>query len=227
MRIAAVNTHHARIGGAETYLDTLLRALAAVGHQIAFLSELKAPPGTQRIRLPERAPLWCASEAGFPQAVAALEAWRPDIVYVHGMSDLPTAARVIEIAPAVLFAHGYYGSCISGTKMFAAPRPRPCTRRFGWRCFLQYYPHRCGGLSPLRMLHEYQNQSARLGLMNLYGAILTASAHMRAEFVRNGLPPERVHALRLPVAPAGLPDPPQPREWRRRVASFGYCSLDG
>jgi glycosyltransferase involved in cell wall biosynthesis len=208
MRIAAVNSHHARIGGAETYLDTLLPALAAVGHQIAFLSELKAPSGAQRIRLPERAPVWCASEAGFPQAVAALEAWRPDIVYVHGMSDLPTAARIIEIAPAVLFAHGYYGSCISGNKMFATPRPRPCTRRFGWRCFLQYYPHRCGGLSPLRMLHGYQNQSARLGLMGLYGAILTASAHMRAEFVRHGLPPERVHALRLPLVPGRFAQSP-------------------
>ncbi len=208
MRIAAVNSHHARIGGIETYLDTLLPALADVGHQIAFLSELKAPCGAQRIRLPERAPFWCASEAGLPQAVAALEDWRPDIVYVHGMSDLPTAARIMEIAPAVLFAHGYYGSCISGNKMFAAPRPRPCTRRFGWRCFLQYYPHRCGGLSPLRMLHEYQNQRARLGLMGLYSAILTASAHMRAEFVRHGLPPERVHALRLPVVPGRFAQSP-------------------
>src|ERR1700730_17680774 len=201
MRIAAVNSNRTLVGGAETYLDTVLPALAAAGHQIAFFSELGSSPSAQRIRLPECAPAWCASEMGLPHALAALESWRPDIIYVHAMDDLPTAARIVEIAPAILFVHAYYGTCISGNKMFAAPRPRPCARRFGWRCLVQYYPHRCGGLNPLRMWNEYQKQSARLGLLTRYAAILTASAHMRAEFVRHGLPAERMHVLRLPIVP--------------------------
>jgi glycosyltransferase involved in cell wall biosynthesis len=200
VRIAAVNSHRALIGGAETYLDTVIPALAAAGHQIAFFSESGSSPSSQRIRLPESAPAWCASEMGLPQALAALEGWRSDIIYVHGMNDLQAAARMIQIAPTVFFAHGYQGTCISGYKMFAAPRPRPCARRFGWRCFVHYYPHRCGGLNPLRMWDDYQKQSARLGLMHRYAAIVTASAHMRAEFVYHGLPAQRVHTLRLPVA---------------------------
>ncbi|MGH7913089.1 MAG: glycosyltransferase family 4 protein [Candidatus Binataceae bacterium] len=204
MRIAVVNSHHSRIGGVETYLDTVIPALAAAGHQIAFFSELDSPPSVQRIHLPANAPAWCASEMGWPQALAALENWRPDVIYVHGMNNVPAAARIIETAPAVLCAHGYYGTCISGNKMFSAPRPRPCARRFGWRCFIQYYPHRCGGLNPLRMWNDYQQQSARLGLMGRYAAILTASAHMRAEFMRHGVSPRRVHALRLPLAPGHL-----------------------
>jgi glycosyltransferase involved in cell wall biosynthesis len=207
VRIAAVNSYRALVGGAETYLDTVIPALAASGHQIAFFSELGSSPSAQRIRLPECAPAWCASEMGSPQALAALEGWRPDVIYVHGMADLSTAARIVEIAPAILFAHGYYGTCISGNKMFAAPRPRTCARRFGWRCLVHYYPHRCGGLNPLRMWDDYQKQSARLGLMSRYAAILTASAHMRAEFVRHGLPAQRVHALRLPIAPRRFPSP--------------------
>jgi glycosyltransferase involved in cell wall biosynthesis len=199
MRIAAVNSHHAWIGGAETYLDTVIPALAAANHQIAFYSEFDAPPGVPLIRLPARAPVWCASEIGARQALAALEQWRPDVIYVQGM-NLQSAARVAEIAPVVLFAHGYYGTCISGTKMFAAPRPRPCARRFGLRCFIHYYPHRCGGLNPMRMLIDYRSQAARLGLIRRYAAILTASDHMRAEFVRHGLSPERVHTLRIPLA---------------------------
>jgi glycosyltransferase involved in cell wall biosynthesis len=201
MRIAITNLYRALVGGAETYLDTVIRALATAGHQIAFFSELGSSPSAQRIRLPPSAPAWCASEMGLPQALTALESWRPDIIYVHAMEDLPLAARIVEIAPAILFAHAYYGTCISGNKMFAAPRPRPCARRFGWRCLVQYYPHRCGGLNPLRMWHEYQKQSARLGLLTRYAAILTASAHMRAEFVRHGLPAERMHVLRLPIVP--------------------------
>jgi len=200
MRIAAVNSHHARIGGAETYLDTVIPALAAADHQIAFYSEFDAPPGAPLIRLPDRAPLWCASEMGTRQALAALEQWRPDVIYVHGMY-LQSAAPVVEIAPVVLFAHGYYGTCISGNKMFAAPRPRPCSRRFGLRCFVHYYPHRCGGLNPMRMLLDYRSQAARLAVIRRYAAILTTSDHMRAEFVRHGLSPERVHTLRPPLAP--------------------------
>jgi glycosyltransferase involved in cell wall biosynthesis len=205
VKIAAVTSYHARVGGAETYLDTVIPALAAAGHQIAFLSELDSPPSIQRIRLPATAPAWCASEIGWPQALAALEGWRPDVIYVHSMNDLPAAARIVESAPAVLFAHGYYGTCISGNKMFSAPRPRPCARRFGWRCLIQYYPHRCGGLSPVRMWNDYRKHSARLGLMDRYAAILTASAHMRAEFIRHGCPPQRVHALRLPLVHGRLP----------------------
>jgi glycosyltransferase involved in cell wall biosynthesis len=209
MKLAVVNTHHARVGGAESYLDTLLPALDAAGHEIAFLSELDSPPGLRRIRLPATAPAWCASKMGWTSALAALKAWHPEVIYVHGMDDPPAAAQIVEIAPAVLFAHGYYGTCISGGKMFSAPRPRPCARRFGWRCCLQYYPHRCGGLSPSRMWTDYRKQSARLHLMGRYAAIVTASAHMRAEFVRHGLPPRSVHALRLPLAADGLPASPE------------------
>ncbi len=207
MRIAVVNSHHTRVGGAEAYLDTVIPVLAAAGHQIAFFSELHSAPSLQRIRVPASAPVWCASEIGIPRALAALESWRPNVIYVNSMNDLAAAARIVECAPAVLFAHAYYGTCISGNKMFSAPRPRPCARRFGWRCFIQYYPHRCGGLNPLRMWDDYQKQSARLALLDRYAAILTASAHMRAEFVRQGLPPQRVHALRLPLAPARFPRP--------------------
>ena len=38
-------------------------------------------------------------------------------------------------------------------------------------------------------------------MLGRYAAILTASAYMRAEFMRHGFPPQRVHALRLPLAP--------------------------
>lgn len=199
MRIAAVNLNRAKVGGLETYLDAVLPAFSAVGHEVTLWCELDAAHDFERIRLPEHAPVWCASAMGARQALAALEQWHPDVIYMHALS-LPSAARIIEIAPAVLFAHGYYGTCISGTKMFAAPRPRPCARRFGWRCLAHYYPHRCGGLNPLGMWSEYRLQSGHLGLMRRCAAILTASAHMRTEFVRHGLPPERVHTLRLPLA---------------------------
>src|SRR5690349_11392988 len=113
-RIAVVNSHLARIGGAETYIDTVLPAPGAGGHQIAFLFEWSPAPGAPLIRLPAETQSWCTEQMGWERVTAALEAWRPDILYVHGMDDPSQMARVLRCAPAVLFAHGYYGTCISG-----------------------------------------------------------------------------------------------------------------
>src|SRR2546423_8225430 len=39
-----------------------------------------------------------------------------------------------DVAPAVFFAHAYYGTCISGAKTFKRPTVTPCDRRFGPKC---------------------------------------------------------------------------------------------
>ena len=46
----------------------------------------------------------------------ALRAWRPDVVYMHGVADVALERALLDVAPSVLFAHSYYGTCISGTK---------------------------------------------------------------------------------------------------------------
>src|SRR5256714_11039321 len=93
-----------------------------------------------------------------------------------------------DVAPAVFFAHAYYGTCISGAKTFKRPTVTPCDRRFGPKCLLQYYPHRCGGLSPLTMLRLYRLQSQRLEPLRRDAAILTHSSHLHAEELKHRLP---------------------------------------
>ena len=204
MRIAIVNRNRLKIGGVETYLDTAIGAIATAGHQVGFLSEMGAADDPRRIRLPEHVQAWCAEEVGLTRALAALRSWRPDVIYAHLLSDPRLEAQLIEVAPAVLFDHGYNGTCISGNKMLAAPRPWPCARRFGWQCLIHYYPHRCGGLNPVRMWTEYRSQTERLAVMRRYAVILTASSHMRGELMRHCFAPDRVHILRYPLAPSRL-----------------------
>jgi glycosyltransferase involved in cell wall biosynthesis len=200
MRIALVNSNRALVGGAETYLDMAFAALTTAGHEVALWCEIDAPAGAPQISLPDRAPAWCASESGLASAFAALRAWCPEVIYVHAVSEPRIEERIIDTAPAVLFDHGYYGTCISGNKMFAAPHPRPCARSFGWPCLFHYYPYRCGGLNPVRMWTEYRHQGARLGLMRRYAEVLVASDHMRDELLHHRFAPERVHVVRLPMA---------------------------
>jgi glycosyltransferase involved in cell wall biosynthesis len=195
MRIAVVNWSRRRAGGTETYLGSILPGLARRGHTVSLWHEIDRPVNREPIELPPGVPSWCVEQLGSKRALAALREWAPDLIYTHSLLTPKLEAETLRIAPAVFFAHAYYGTCISGTKTFKRPDMRPCGRRFGPKCLAHYYPHRCGGLNPLTMLRLYRLQSRRLELLHQYRAILTHSLHMYDEYIRHGLPPENVHYL--------------------------------
>lgn len=183
------------VGGVETHLNSIIPEIAQLGHETAFVSEVNLPGGRELIALPEGVPAWCVEESGEAGVLSAVRGWRPDLIYVHKLERPEFEARLLDVAPAVFFAHDYYGTCISGLKTFKSPVTTPCDRRFGWRCLAHYYPRRCGGLSPLTMVKLYRIQSRRLELLRRYRAILTHSEHLKAEYINHGVEPERVFNL--------------------------------
>lgn len=193
MRIAVVSWNRCKVGGTEAYLDSILPAFALAGHSVAFLHEVDESIDRGQITLPAQAPAWSVAKVGATHALAALRDWRPDLIYSHGLLDPQLEASTLEIAPAVFFAHGYYGTCISGAKMWSRPAQKPCDRRFGAMCLLHYFPHRCGGLSPLTMIKDYRRQGSRLQLLQRYKAVVTNSKHLQAEFVKHNLSAHCVH----------------------------------
>lgn len=195
MRIAVIHWSRRKVGGTETYLGGVIPGLARLGHSVALWHEIDRPLNREQIELPPGVPSWCVEELGAENALEALRNWKPDLIYTHSLLTPKLEARTLRIAPAVFFAHAYYGTCISGAKTFKRPDMRPCSRRFGLKCLAHYYPHRCGGLNPLTMLRLYRLQSQRLKLLREYRAVLTHSLHMHDEYVRHGLPPERVQYL--------------------------------
>ena len=195
MRIAVINWSRRKVGGTETYLCDVIPGLAQLGHSVALWHEIDRPHNREPIELPPGVPSWCVEKLGAKGALEALRDWEPDLIYAHSLLTPKLEAETLRIAPAVFFAHAYYGTCISGAKTFKTPDMRPCGRRFGLKCLAHYYPRRCGGLSPLTMLRLYRLQSQRLKLLSEYRAVLTHSLHMHDEYVRHGLPPERVHYL--------------------------------
>lgn len=220
MRIGVLNRSCVVIGGAEAYLARLLPALGERGHEVAFLSELPAAENRQGIALPPDAPAWSASELGETGALSALEAWKPDVVMVHGLNSPALEEAALDLAPAVFFAHGYYGACISGGKTLRRPRATPCPRRFGPACLLYYLPRGCGGLNPATMVRLYRLQAARLELLPRYRAIIVASGHMAAEYEKYGLGSKLV-TLSLPV-PRPLEVPAQrPADDPLRIVFLG------
>ena len=203
MRIAVLYWSGRGGGGAETYLESIISELTKAGHQVAFWHEVEGPAANEPLKLPEGVPGWCVEELGTDSALAKLRAWSPDILYTHCLMDLQLESETLKIAPAIFFAHAYYGTCISGNKSFRHPVATPCDRRFGWQCLLNYYPRGCGGSNPLTMLREYQRQSTRLEQLQNYRAIVTHSSHMRDEYIKHGFDPLRVRCLSYYAEPDG------------------------
>lgn len=170
--------------------------LESAGHEVGLWHEVNTPADYDPIPLPSMAPVWSVADLGLQPALAALAAWRPDLLYAHGLLDPAVERRTLEIAPAVFFAHNYYGTCISGAKTFKSPTVTPCARRFGWQCLALYYPRRCGGWNPVTMVRLFRQQRDRLELLSRYGAIVTHSTHMQKEYLNHGYDTARVFNVR-------------------------------
>jgi glycosyltransferase involved in cell wall biosynthesis len=198
-RIAIVTRNARVVGGVETYLDTVVPMLAAVGHEISLFCESTGPSMLRAISRPTNAPTWSVDEMGVRQSLDSLRRWRPDLIFSHGLSDLEIEAQTLELAPAMIFAHDYRAVCISGRKAFAFPVATPCARSLGAGCVLNFYPRRCGGLNPLTMVEDFRQAARRLALLRSARAVLTASSYMREEHIRNGLSRESVRWVGCPI----------------------------
>jgi len=204
MRIAVANWSSRKAGGTEAYLDEVVSELSAIGNDVAFFHELDVPSDRARIKLPQATPRWCVAQSGDACALAALREWRPDIVYAHKIRDVWLMEQACQGIPCVFFMHDYDGICISGAKTFKFPVTRPCSRTFGWQCLMHYFPHRCGGRSPVTMWQLFRKQSQRLEFIRRCAAVVTHSSHMRDELLRNGFSPEVVHRSSYLVPPTAL-----------------------
>jgi glycosyltransferase involved in cell wall biosynthesis len=213
MKIAVLTHADQIVGGAETYLDTVLGPLAARGCELALCTEVSAPDGAGQLA-PEavhaRIPIG-PDPSAFLERLAR---WKPDVAFLHGLEDVRVERGVSDRWPTVSFAHTYHGTCISSSKTWSFPSSTPCTRTLGPGCLVHYLPRRCGGLSPVSMWTAYQLQQERHALIPRYRRVLTLSQHMRAEYIRHGASKDACHVLPHFAPQAGrlraLPPAPSP-----------------
>jgi glycosyltransferase involved in cell wall biosynthesis len=186
MRIAVASWTIRQVGGVEAYLGTVVPALRAKGFDVAFFHEVDIPLDRSSLNTAD-APLFNAASEGVDAAAAALQAWKPDVMYMHGLRDPETFARLTAIAPSVTFIHTYLGTCVSGTKTHMRPVPNPCEKRFGPMCLVHYFPRGCGGRSPATMWTLYQKERRQLEILKQQHAVVTHSAHMQHELEVHGV----------------------------------------
>jgi glycosyltransferase involved in cell wall biosynthesis len=201
MRIGLVTWSRRRAGGVETYVEAISTALARADHTLSLWFETDDPSDRPEMMLPASTPQFHIGRD--PQA--ALD-WAPDVLLVNGLNDVALEGRLLAARPSVFVAHNFYGTCVSGTKAWAFPVDRPCNKRLGWPCLMHYFPHRCGGRSPVTMFTRYARERERLAALHRAGAIVTLSTFMREEYLRHGLAPARVTCLPY-GPPANTPQP--------------------
>jgi glycosyltransferase involved in cell wall biosynthesis len=202
MRILFANDGFADAGGVHSYLLSVMTGLCERGHDLAYLhGGISAPHGLGPAL--KTVPCFGTADTALEKAVSDVRAWGPQVIFSHNMGFLDVEQRLLDEWPVVKLMHGYFGTCIGGQKMFALPRCRPCSRRFGAACLALYLPRRCGEFSPRRMLSQYLWARRQNGLFNRYAAVVVASEHMKREYVRNGMKSEAVHVN--PLFPTEMP----------------------
>lgn len=141
---------------------------------------------------------------------------------MHGLASPDLERELTSGRRSALFIHGYYGTCVSGRKLHLSPTAEVCTRKFSGACLGLYHARRCGGLNPVTMLKLFQVQSRRHSMLSSYGAVIVSSDRMNTEFIRNGVPPERIHRVTMPI-PGVIPDatPPAARRWSGKLLFLG------
>jgi glycosyltransferase involved in cell wall biosynthesis len=197
VRIAIATQHRDHVGGVETYLERLTASLTERQHAVIFFHEFGGGPTP--IALPGSCEVLDVSAAGRAAALDALATWAPDVAFVHGLTDARLEAGLIDLAPTVFMLHTYHGTCVGGTKTHAFPSMRPCTRQFGTGCLAQYFPRRCGGLSPITMFSRYTEEAAHHALFPRYAAVAVLSEHMRLEAMKHTINRDRITVLPPPI----------------------------
>jgi glycosyltransferase involved in cell wall biosynthesis len=195
MRISVVSYSRRKIGGAEQNLDVVLPEFERRGHQLQFLYFHDEPSTLAPVKTSNAVELVDAEQIGTAEALQKVRSFHPDVINVHGDIAPQFQAGLIAIAPAAYSVHNYYGTCISGLKTQSFPVIQPCDRVFGPLCLLEYFPRRCGGLSPVTMVQRYRAERDRLAVMGQYHAVITHSARMELEYRKHGLHPSRVFGL--------------------------------
>jgi glycosyltransferase involved in cell wall biosynthesis len=201
----AISTWTRRLaGGVESYLAAVIPALADRGHDLALIHEVDEPLDRGPLHARAEIAEWCLAD-GAGAAIERLRRWRPDVIFAHGLEDETLETRIASVAPTVLFAHAYRGTCISGTKTFTSPEYQSCERVLGLACLAHYLPRGCGGRSPATMMQLYRRESARRDGLGRFEAVMAFSQHIASEYERHGVAPTRIHRVPCHItAPAAV-----------------------
>ena len=190
-------------GGTETYLRTLLPALAARGHTIRVSRAVLAQPDAYGV--PAETMRWSdehdrpSTEAARPVSARAL-AFAPDVAAVHNVLDAGVLEAIRRHAPRVAFhLHDHRPFCPNGDRLYP---------RGGGICGVQWAREAAAGTRCQRLrlrpasAHAWIDpiaRSRRASGCRTADATIAFSHYVAGLAQRNGVALERMHVLTPPL----------------------------
>jgi glycosyltransferase involved in cell wall biosynthesis len=217
--VAAERLGHA--GGMERYLEVVLPALAARGATVHVLARSidAVPEGVTAERIAWSGEHDAPSEAARAQVASALAAFAPDVAVAHNVMDA-AVVEALRAAPRLAYhVHDHRPFCPNGDRLF--PRSaRICTLPLGRACAVHAVTDGCA-YGPRRETISLIRRRRRLrDALAAADAVVVASAYMHARAMQNGVAPERLVEIPLPLPDAAYADPVRPPS-RRAVVFAG------
>lgn len=224
MKILVVCERADAEGGTETYLRTVLPALRARGHELCVVARIAAQPlayGT-----PAHIAAW-SDEHDAPSAAAAASvaeiarAFAPDVASVHNVLDSGVLDAVRRSVGRVVYhLHDHRPFCPNGDRLYPQGGAI-CAVAMGGACVWHALIHGCA----------YGPHRRTLGLIALRqgveravaqgDAVVVFSRYMANLAARNGIAPDRTHAIAPPLEDVAFCQAPAARPPRDTVLFAG------
>lgn len=207
MNALFVHEKFGAFAGAESNLLAVAAGLKQRGHAVAILhgAPTGRSEGVWRETFPSRFPL---QENGGGVA-EALEAFTPDVIYVHKLADLGALQALFRSGrPLVRMVHDHDLYCMRSYKY------NFFTRHICGRAASPFCVFPCGaflardaeGPLPLKWV-SYSDKRREIELNKQFDRLVVGSQFMKDELVRNGFAPDRIE-IHPPVPPgSGASEP--------------------
>jgi glycosyltransferase involved in cell wall biosynthesis len=194
MRILFVHEKFGAFGGAEANILATATELQARGHLVAILHGPRTGKGESEwaSAFPIGFPM--GTGAGSNPALAACNRFRPEVIYIHKLSDLETVGQLLEWnTPIIRMVHDHDLYCMRSYKYNYATR-RICERAMSPYCLIP-----CGaflardrdGALPIKWV-SYTAKRRELDLNRKFHRLVVATRFMQDELLRNGFDPEKI-----------------------------------
>jgi len=210
MRLLYVHERFGALAGAEANAHITATELGKRGHTLGILhgpSTGKNEPGWNAT-FPNRFPLGEGATGNTAKAAkAAVESFKPDVVYVHKMADLSVIEALIQTGrPLVRMVHDHDIYCMRSYKYNYFNR-EICTRAASPYCIfpcLASVVRNTGGGFPLKWV-SYSDKKREIALNHQFRRMVVVTTYMRDELLKNQFDGSRIRIL-APVPRMGDPN---------------------
>ena len=206
MKLLYVHERFGALAGAEANAHITATELGLRGHRLGLLHgpSTGKNEAAWQATFAERFPLGPADNAATVRA--ALEAFRPDAVYVHKMADLSVIETLVQSrVPLLRMVHDHDIYCMRSYKYNYFTR-RICTRAASPYCIfpcLASVVKNSGGGFPLKWV-SYSAKRREIALNRRFHRMVVVTTYMRDELLRNGFDAGRIE-IHAPVPRMGDP----------------------